>query len=190
MKPKDVNDGNGVRAGVIASGRGGGQATPTVSKRNPAYGVSSSGRGGGKAIPAVNMLKPCRGSVRVGTVNVGTMSRRAVEVADVAARRRLDFCCLQETRWKGGSARTLEGREGASFKFFWSGSEEGVSGVGILVAERWIENVIEVRRVCDRLMVVRVAIGRSVLNVVCAYAPQVGRSNEEKEGFWLRLGRP
>ena len=25
-------------------------------------------------------------------------------MADMVARRRLDFCCLQETRWKGGSA--------------------------------------------------------------------------------------
>src|SRR5277367_4673567 len=75
---------------------------------------------------------------------------------DVSARRRLDFCCLQETRWKGGSAKMLEGRDGARYKFFWSGSEEGVSGVGILVAERWIESVIEVRRVSQRLLVVRV----------------------------------
>ena len=83
----------------------------------------------------------------------------------------------------------LEGREGARYKFFWSGSEEGVSGVGILVAERWIESVIEVRRVSERLLVVRVAIGSSVLNVVCAYAPQVGRSHEEKEEFLVMFGK-
>ena len=107
----------------------------------------------------------------------------------MSARRRLDFCCLQETRWKGGSAKMLEGREGARYKFFWSGSEEGVSGVGILVAERWIESVIEVQRVSERLLVVRVAVGSSVLNVVCAYAPQVGRSYEEKEEFLVMFGK-
>jgi hypothetical protein len=187
----DVNGGAGVCAGVIASGRGGCQATQTVNMQSPGYGVRPLGRGGGKAIPAVNLRNPCRGSVRVrvGTVNVGTMSRRSMEVADVSARRRLDFCCLQETRWKGGSAKMLEGREGARYKFFWSGSEEGVSGVGILVAERWIESVIEVRRVSQRLLVVRVAIGSSVLNVVCAYAPQVGRSYEEKEEFLVMFGK-
>jgi hypothetical protein len=187
----DVNGGTGACAGVIASGRGGSQATQTVNIRSPGYGVRPLGRGGDKAILAVNKRNPCQDSVRVrvGTVNVGTMSRRAEEVADVAARRRLDFCCLQETRWKGGSARMLEGRGGARSKFFWSGSEEGVSGVGILVDERWIESVIEVRRVSERLIVVRVAIGRSVLNVVCAYAPQAGRSNEEKEGFLVMFGK-
>src|SRR5271163_3444951 len=187
----DVNGGTGVCAGVIASGRGGVRPPRPSACKSPGYGVRPPGRGGGKAIPAVNLRNPCRDSVgvRVGTVNVGTMSRRSMEVADVSARRRLDFCCLQETRWKGGSAKMLEGREGARYKFFWSGSEEGVSGVGILVAERWIESVIEVRRVSPRLLVVRVAIGSSVLNVVCAYAPQVGRSYEEKEEFLVMFGK-
>src|SRR5277367_5196786 len=94
----DVNGGTGVCADVIASGRGGCQATQTVNMQSPGYGVGPLGRGGGKAIPAVNLRNPCRGSVRVGTVNVGTVSRRSMEVADVSARRRLDFCCLQETR--------------------------------------------------------------------------------------------
>jgi hypothetical protein len=35
-----------------------------------------------------------------------------------------------------------------------------VSGDGILVAERWIESVLEVRRVSERLMVVRLVVGR------------------------------
>jgi len=55
--------------------------------------------------------------LRIGTVNVGSMSRRSGEVAEMAGRRNLDFCCLQETRWKGGSARMIGG-EGARFKFF------------------------------------------------------------------------
>src|SRR5277367_3255930 len=54
---------------------------------------------------------------------------------------------------------------------------------------RWIESVIEMRRVSQRLLVVRVAIGSSVLNVVCAYAPQVGRSYEEKEEFLVMFGK-
>jgi hypothetical protein len=61
------------------------------------------------------------------------MKGRSCEVADMAARRRrLDFCCFQETRWKGGSARSL-GKEGAMYKFLWAGYEEGMAVVGILV---------------------------------------------------------
>src|SRR5277367_1100424 len=71
----NVNGGTGVCAGVIASGRGGCQATQTVIKQSYGYGVRPLGRGGGKATPAVNLRNPCGGLVRVGTVNVGTMSR-------------------------------------------------------------------------------------------------------------------
>ena len=73
-------------------------------------------------------------NLRIGTLNVGSMKGRSGKVADMAARRRLDFCCLQETRWKGGSARSL-GKEGAIYKFLWAGCEEGLESVGILVAE-------------------------------------------------------
>ena len=82
-------------------------------------------------------------NLRIGTLNVGSMKGRSGEVADMVARRRLDFCCLQETRWKAGSARSL-GKEGAMYKFLWAGCEEELAGVGILVAEKWIDQVIEV----------------------------------------------
>ena len=121
--------------------------------------------------------------LRLGSVNVGTMRGRSLEVVEMMQRRQLDFCCLQETRWRGGSARTI-----GSCKFFWMGCDEGISGVGILVAEKWIDDVIEVKRINDRLMVLRVRIGKSVLNLVSVYAPQVGRSMEEKEEFFISLG--
>ena len=95
---------------------------------------------------------------------------------------------MQETRWKGGSARSL-GKEGAVYKFLWAGCEEGLAGVGILVAEKWIEKVIEVKRISERIMVLRVTVGKSVLNIVSVYAPQVGRSTVEKEEFYGVLGK-
>ena len=42
------------------------------------------------------------------------------------------------------------------------------------------------KRVNDRVIVLKVMIGKTVLNVISAYAPQSGRSNEEKE-FWFLL---
>ena len=36
--------------------------------------------------------------LRIGTINVGTMSGQSGEVAEVVEQRLLDFCCLQETR--------------------------------------------------------------------------------------------
>ena len=42
------------------------------------------------------------------------------------------------------------------FKFFWMGCKGGATGVGFLVAERWVQKVLEVKRVSARLMLVRV----------------------------------
>jgi exonuclease III len=125
--------------------------------------------------------------VRIGTVNVGTMSKKTGDVTDMVARWRLDFCCVQETRWKGGSVRTM-GKKGERYKFFWAGSDQrGFAGVGILVAERWIDKVIEVKRVSERVMVLRVRMGKTVMNLVSAYAPQAGRGIEEKEEFYALM---
>ena len=64
-----------------------------------------------------------------------------------------------------------------------------MAGVGVFVAERWIDIVVEVRQVSERVMVLRSAVGKFVLNVVSVYAPQVGRATEETEEFYIRLGK-
>jgi hypothetical protein len=111
---------------------------------------------------------------RIGSLNVGTLRKRSGEVVEMIARRRLDFCCVQESRWKGEGARLLGG-EGMRCKFFWKGSEKSESGVGIFVAEPYIDKVVEVRRVSDRLIVLKVVVGKIILNLISAYAPQSGR---------------
>ena len=138
--------------------------------------------------------------LKIGTVNVGTMRGRCEEVVDMAARRHLDICCVQEMRWRGGRAKCV-GSDDECFSvtlwrlifkvsdeiIYWIGCEEGVSGVGVLVAGRWVGSVVEVRRVRDNVMVLRLVIGKSVLNVVSLYPPQVGRTADEKEKFYIFL---
>ena len=63
----------------------------------------------------------------------------------------MDVCCVQEVRWRGASARFITGKE-RRYKFFWVGNSVGVGGVGILLAEEWVDKVIEVVRVCDRII--------------------------------------
>ena len=41
--------------------------------------------------------------------------------------------------------------------------------------------------VSARLMLLRIIVGKSVLNLVSVYAPQAGRSMEEKEEFYVSL---
>jgi exonuclease III len=82
----------------------------------------------------------------------------------------LDFCCVQETRYKGKGAKWLKS-DGVQCKFIWSGCDDaGMAGVGVLVAEKWVEYVREVRYVNERLMIIRVTVGKQVLNLICVYA--------------------
>ena len=53
----------------------------------------------------------------------------------------------------------------------------------MFIAERWIDSVVNVVRV-ERIMYVKLVIGKQIVNIVSAYAPQVGLSAEEKDAFW------
>ena len=52
-----------------------------------------------------------------------------------------------------------------------------------------MKHLIFYRLISERIMVLRVTVGKSVLNIVSIYAPQVGRSTEEKEEFYGVLAK-
>ena len=52
-----------------------------------------------------------------------------------------------------GSARML-GAIGRRYKFFWQGCNKGTVGVGVFITERWIDSVVDVVRVNERIMYV------------------------------------
>ena len=73
----------------------------------------------------------------------------------------------------------------SKFKFFWSGDKSGQGGVGLLLEEALVENVISVERIDHRIMYIRIMIGRMIVCVFSAYAPQSGRPKHEKDSFLL-----
>ncbi|KAK3507109.1 hypothetical protein QTP70_007817 [Hemibagrus guttatus] len=105
------------------------------------------------------------------------------ELADVMERRKVDILCVQETRWKGSKARSI----GAGFKLFYYGVDSKRNGVGVVLKEEFVRNVLEVKRVSDRVMSLKLEIEGVMLNVVSGYAPQVGCELEKKERFWSEL---
>ncbi|KAK3544154.1 hypothetical protein QTP86_003405, partial [Hemibagrus guttatus] len=121
--------------------------------------------------------------LRIGTLNVGTMTGKGRELADVMERRKVDILCVQETRWKGSKASSI----GAGFKLFYYGVDSKRNGVGVVLKEEFVRNVLEVKRVSDRVMSLKLEIEGVMLNVVSGYAPQVGCELEEKERFWSAL---
>ena len=73
---------------------------------------------------------------------------------ETLSRRKVDVCCIQETRYRGGNCRTIKGKD-TRYKLYWSGNDKGTAVVGVFVAEEWIEKVLEVQRVSDRIILVK-----------------------------------
>ncbi|KAK3557973.1 hypothetical protein QTP86_005610 [Hemibagrus guttatus] len=111
------------------------------------------------------------------------MTGKGRELADMMERRKVDILCVQETRWKGSKARSI----GAGFKLFYYGVDSKRNGVGVVLKEEFVRNVLEVKRVSDRVMSLKLEFEGVMLNVVSGYAPQVGCELEEKERFWSEL---
>ena len=122
-----------------------------------------------------------------GTLNVGSLCGRKMEVCEELRKRKVDVCCIQEVRWKGQGARFV-GASGRRYKMWWSGNDAGFGGVGILVKEKISGNVVEVRRKSDRVIVIVLTLGREVMRVICAYGPQSGRPDAEKVRFYDEMG--
>ncbi|KAK3559367.1 hypothetical protein QTP86_012778 [Hemibagrus guttatus] len=110
-------------------------------------------------------------------------SGKGRELADMMERRKVDILCVQETRWKRSKARSI----GAGFKLFYYGVDSKRNGVGVVLKEEFVRNVLEVKRVSDRVMSLKLEIEGVMLNVVSGYAPQVGCELGEKERFWSEL---
>ena len=73
----------------------------------------------------------------MGTLNVNTLRRRVCKAVERLSRRE-DVCCIQETRYRGGNCPTVKDND-TRYKLCWSGNDNGTAGVGVFVAEDWIE---------------------------------------------------
>ena len=81
--------------------------------------------------------------------------------------RQIDIACVQEIWWRGSSCRYF-GATGKRYKLFWMGSQAKTEGVGIFVAEKWVDSVVSVERHNERIMVLKMVLGgeRSSASVV------------------------
>ena len=76
-------------------------------------------------------------TLRMASLNVGTLRGRSREVVETMSRRGIDLCCIQECRWRGAgeSARIIDGKD-STYKCFWITNKLGRGGVGVLLAEK------------------------------------------------------
>nr|XP_016487121.1 PREDICTED: craniofacial development protein 2-like [Nicotiana tabacum] len=125
-----------------------------------------------RACPRGERWAPSR--LRVGSWNIGTLTGKSIELAKILHKRKINIACVQETRADG-------------FKLWYSERVRGKNKVGILVDKDLRELVIEVKRVNDMLMAIKIVVGGYTLNIVSAYAPHVGLDEEVKRYFWEDL---
>ncbi|XP_051790361.1 craniofacial development protein 2-like [Erpetoichthys calabaricus] len=111
------------------------------------------------------------------------MTAKGKELADMMERRKFDILCVQEIKWKGSKARWI----GGGFKLFYHGVDGRRNGVGVILKEQYVKSVLEVKSVSGRVMNMKLEIGGVMMNIVSAYAPQVGCAMGEKEDFWSEL---
>ena len=107
------------------------------------------------------------------------MTGRRRELADMIKQRNVDILYLQETKWKGSKARNI----GGGCKLFYNGADGRRNGIEIVVMQELVESVLEVKKVSDRLMSMKLQVKESILDIVSAYALQVNNSMEEKNDF-------
>ena len=100
-------------------------------------------------------------------------------------RRSVDILCLQETKWRGRKAKEVEG---TGFKLWYTGLAADRNGVGILINKSLKHGVVDVTRRGDQIILVKLVVGDLVLDVISAYAPQVGHNENTKREFWERPG--
>ena len=64
------------------------------------------------------------------------------------------------------------------YKLYWKGEETGHDGVGLMVKHDLVESVMEVRRVCARIISVNTVMNEKGVTVISVYVPE-SRRNEE-----------
>ena len=116
---------------------------------------------------------------RFATCNVGSMTGRGRELVEEVWRRNIDVMCVQETKWRGNAAREF----GEGYKIIYSGESNKRNRMGIILSRKWKDNVVDLKRVSDRLMGIKLKGGQEMIMIISAYGPQVGCADEEKEAF-------
>ena len=118
---------------------------------------------------------------RTCSLNVGSLHKRESEVVEMLERRSIDVCCVQEVGYKKErGVKFVVGKE-CRYKLFWIGK------TGLFLAEKWVENVFDVCRVSDRIIVVKLMLDSNIVTIVSVYAPQSGLEASEKDHFYNSL---
>jgi exonuclease III len=69
------------------------------------------------------------------------------------------------------------------FKLWYIGTTANKNGVGIVLDKSFKDEVVDIKRQGDRIILVKLLVGDLVFNVVSAYTPQIGLNESIKRQF-------
>ncbi|XP_064081971.1 uncharacterized protein LOC135198330 [Macrobrachium nipponense] len=122
--------------------------------------------------------------IRIGQLYIGSMKGNGRELAELMRIKRVDILCVQESRWKSKKAKELWD----GYKLIYSGAnEQGRNVIGVVLSGEMKNAVAEVSRKNVCIMRVKICYGGETMNIISAYAPQVGCTEEEKNRFWNEM---
>ncbi|XP_058222975.1 uncharacterized protein LOC131332697 [Rhododendron vialii] len=122
--------------------------------------------------------------IRLATWNIGTLTGKTRELVDTMLRRRINIACLQETKWVEEKVKEIED---TGYKFYYTGKDRHRNGVGIVVDKHLKDSIATVTRKGDQIILVKLVIGENIVNIISAYASQVGLNDLIKEQFWEQM---
>jgi len=123
--------------------------------------------------------------IRIATLNVGSMTKRSLELEQLMKKRHIDIMCVQETKWSnlGNKSRFLDLKT-KKYKLFYHGINNQRNGVGIIISDKYLNNIVNIKKMSDRIMMIKLVVQKKVWNIICAYAPQTGCVLSERDSFW------
>ena len=77
----------------------------------------------------------------------------------------------------------------AEYNLLWIGNEKALGGVGIFLAKKPLDQVIDISKVSDRITVIKVLIQGIIISVISVYVPQCGLNDSHKNDFYESPGR-
>ena len=79
------------------------------------------------------------------------------------------------------------GKGMSRYKFFWQGCKDCNAGVGLLISDRWIDRIIDVKRMNECIMCLKVLIGEKLITCICAIMCLKEIEVQRRNSFWDQL---
>ena len=124
-----------------------------------------------------------RTTLRIATLNVGTLRGKEEEMVMVMRERRIDILEVCETRLSGGGVKVLHD----DFQLIYSGGQDNIHGVGVILSPELAQRVNNFEQVNERMLTFSLKMNEGNLSFIQVYVPQQGRPTEEREVFYQEL---